>query len=108
MNGTFNRNVVPKTDRELKHSIKRYKPICFKNIEIDGYSLKSYVIMHFKCQHTVEAMILRHISSYLSIACFNSQSVFCTTFLLKVPFISWLYIIFSIIIHCKKSKIQRF
>jgi hypothetical protein len=34
--------------------------------------------MHFKW-HTVEAMILRHISSYLSIACFNSQSVFCTT-----------------------------
>ena len=41
MNGTFNRNVVPKTDRELKHSIKKYKPICFKNLEIDGYSLNS-------------------------------------------------------------------
>jgi len=42
--------------------------------------------MHFKWR-TVEAMILRHISSYLSIECFNSQLVFWTTFLLKVPFI---------------------
>src|SRR5271168_1848243 len=54
------------------------------------------------------SIFLKQIGLYLSIECFNSQSVFCTTFLLKVPFIPWLYIIFSIIICCTKSKIQRF
>ena len=39
---------------------------------------------------------------------FNSQLVFCTAFLLKIPFILRFYITFSTIICCTKSKIPLF
>jgi len=63
--------------------------------------------MHLKW-NDVQAMILTLISSYLSIECFNSQTVFCAVFLLKIPFIPLFYIPFSFIICFTKSEIHKF
>src|ERR1700678_1584451 len=107
MNGTFNRNVVQKTDCDLKHAMERYEEICLRIIASTVCHLKCIITYEFRLYPSI-SRFLKQISLYLSIECFNSQSVFCDTFLLKVPFIPWLYIIFSIIIRCTKVKIQRF
>ena len=41
MKDIFNGNIVQKSARELMHSVKWYGLICLKNIEIDGFNLKS-------------------------------------------------------------------
>src|SRR5882762_5511213 len=48
------------------------------------------------------------ISIYLFIERFDSKTGFCAAFSLKIPFIPSFYIIFSFIISCTKSEIQKF
>ena len=66
-------------------------------------------IVQFKW-NAIQAMILSLISLYLFIECFDSQTVFCTVFLLQtwIPLFPYFYICFSFIICCTKSKIQKF
>ena len=54
------------------------------------------------------SMFLKQIGLYHFIECFNSQTDFCAVLLLKIPFIPYLYILFSFIICCTKSEIHKF
>src|ERR1700678_1014679 len=45
---------------------------------------------------------------YLSIACFNSQSVFCTTFLLKVPLIPCFILFLALLFVAQSLKYRDF
>ena len=53
-------------------------------------------------------MILTHISTYLLIECFKSQTDFCIGFLLRIPFRWFLYILVSPNICFTKSEIHKF
>ena len=76
--------------------------------------MKKYVLRSLPQQHSIWSantlwtisMILKVIKLYLFIEPFNFQTVCCVVSVLKIPFISSLYLIFWFIIHCSRCKIQ--